>query len=100
MNRRPEPTLFLADTPAMREHVEAAIESLLQLLDALDSDPDLEPSLGAPEVGLPDVIGFVPNRFRSTTQEHWSDGRGDLEEEEQHDAEYDPAEAGYVAGEV
>jgi hypothetical protein len=68
----------------------------LLLLDAIDGDPDLEPSLGAPEVDLPDVIGFVPNRSRATSQERWSDGRGDLEEEEQHDAEYDPAEAGYV----
>lgn len=84
----------------MRERIEQAIESLLALLDTIDGDADLEPSLGAPEVWLPDVVGFVPNRFRSTSQEHWSDGRGDEEQEEQHDAEDDPAEAGYVEGDA
>lgn len=85
-------------TPSLRKHIERAIESLLALLDTIDGDPDLEPSLGAPEVSLPDVIGFVPSRFRSTSQEHWSDGRGDEEQEEQHDAEDDPAEAGHTEG--
>jgi hypothetical protein len=46
MNQRPEPTLFLPEDPTMRERIEAAIESLLQLLDALDGDPDLEPTMG------------------------------------------------------
>ena len=29
-----------------RERIEAAVDGLLQLLDAIDGDPDLEPSLG------------------------------------------------------
>lgn len=95
MNMRPRPTEFPA---TLRQRVEQAIESLLALLDTLDGNPDLEPSLGAPEVWLPDVIGFVPNRFYSTSQECWCDGRGDLDEEEQHDAEHDPAEAGIADG--
>jgi hypothetical protein len=101
MNMRPTPASrgqfvrgFPTITPNLRERIEAAIESLLALLDTIDADADLEPSLGAPEVGLPDVIGFVPNRFRSTSQERWSDGLGEEEQEEQHDAEDDAAERG------
>lgn len=100
MNQRPEPTTFLPDVPTVRTLIEQAIEGLLQLLDDLDGDADLEPTLGAPEVGLPDFTRYLCRTFEGTTQEHWSGGRGDLEEEEQHDAEYDPAEAGYVEGEA
>lgn len=30
----------------IRRHIEVAIESLIALLDALDGDPDLEPTMG------------------------------------------------------
>ena len=100
MNQRPEPTTFLPDVPTVRTLIERAIESLLQLLDTIDGDADLEPSLGAPEARLPDGLAYVGSWIGATTQEHWSDGRGDLEEEEQHDAEHDAAEAGYVGGEA
>lgn len=62
----------------------------------LDGDADDEPSLGAPEARLPDGLAYVGSWIGAITQEHWSDGRGDLEEEEQHDAQDDPAEAGLL----
>jgi len=37
-------------TPDLRRRIEAAVERLLAALDAMDGDPDAEPSLGAPEV--------------------------------------------------
>ena len=37
-----------------RERIEAAVDGLLQLLDAIDADPDLEPSMSAlTELGVP-----------------------------------------------
>ena len=57
---------------------------------------DLEPSHGAPDARLPDGLAYVGSWIGATTQEHWSDGHGDLEEEEQQDAEGDPAEAGFT----
>lgn len=46
MNSRPEPSTFIALTPAMRERIENIIEDLLLLLDELDGDPELEPTMG------------------------------------------------------
>jgi len=46
MNSRPEPATFIALTPAMRELIENVIEDLLLLLDELDGDPELEPTMG------------------------------------------------------
>ena len=45
---RPVPTTFIAVTSTMRGGIENVIEELLQLLDEIDGDADLEPSLGAP----------------------------------------------------
>ncbi|WP_162375643.1 hypothetical protein [Ancylobacter sp. TS-1] len=42
MNKRPEPTTFIAVTPTMRQLIENVIEDLLLLLDELDGDPDAE----------------------------------------------------------
>lgn len=42
MNARPAPTLFLPMSRAMRMRIEATIEQLVGLLDAIDGDPDLE----------------------------------------------------------
>lgn len=42
MNQRPEPTTFIALTPAMRQLIENVIEDLLLLLDELDGNADLE----------------------------------------------------------
>jgi hypothetical protein len=87
MNRRPDPTLFLAVTPSMRDRIEAAIEGLLQLLDALDGDADLEPTLGAPEMPLPDCRHYLADIFPDTSQERWAAGYGD-------DLELDPGDDG------
>jgi hypothetical protein len=46
MNARPDPITFLPMTPALRARIEATVEHLVALLDRIDGDPDLEPSLG------------------------------------------------------
>lgn len=46
MNKRADPTTFVALTPTMRELIENIIENLLLLLDELDGDPELEPTMG------------------------------------------------------
>ena len=67
------------DKATLRQRVEAAVERLIAALDAMDGDPDLEPSLGA--VGS----SFLAER---ADQRLWANGdRLDLEE--QHDAEPD-----------
>lgn len=42
MNKRPEPTTFIAVTPTMRVLIENVIEDLMLLLDEIDGDTDLE----------------------------------------------------------
>lgn len=37
------PTIFLALTPGLRTRLATTIENLIDLLDAIDADPDLEP---------------------------------------------------------
>ena len=64
------------------ERHHAAAEALIASLDAMDGDPDLEPSLGAPE---------------STPQTHWADGSGALDEE---NAEAEDAGGGDVLDEA
>jgi hypothetical protein len=91
MNQRPEPTTFLPDVPTVRALIERAIEGLLQLLDDLDGDADLEPSLGAPEARLPDWLRYVGSIIRDTTQEHWAAGYGD-------ELELDPGDDGLADG--
>jgi hypothetical protein len=64
LNQRPEPTTFLPDVPAVRTLIERAIEGLLLLLDDLDGDADLEPTLGAPETPLPECVGYLDSIIR------------------------------------
>ena len=54
MNSRPEPATFIALTPAMRELIENIVEDLLLLLDELDGDSDLEPTMGDVREGYQD----------------------------------------------
>ena len=37
------PTIFLALTPGLRTRLATTIENLIDLLDAIDGDPDFEP---------------------------------------------------------
>jgi hypothetical protein len=76
MRMRPLPTLFLADAPTMRERVEAAIETLLQLLDEIDGDADLEPTMGYVAHG------------------HVDEAEGENIDDEDDEREDDPAECG------
>lgn len=66
---------------AIERHLEAA-QDLIQQLDAMDSDSDLEPSLGAPEPTFnPEGDGDYHRRMLG--QDHWArGGTGDREEEE------------------
>jgi hypothetical protein len=62
----PQPTLPAADPglPITREQVEAHVEALIDLLDSLDADPDLEPSLGftdTPHWASQDHADFMAN---------------------------------------
>ena len=45
-HRRGKPNSPRPLTPAERRRIEAIVESLIDLLDEADGDPDLEPSLG------------------------------------------------------
>lgn len=96
MNMRPAPNAF----PAMlRQRIEQAIEGLLQLLDAIDSHPDLEPSLGA--------RGIATRRHRLCAERVSLDLASTLERRARRSGggraarhEDDPAEAGYVGEEA
>lgn len=62
MNSRPDPTTFIIITPAMRQLVENVVEDLLLLLDELDGDPDLEPTMGlVPEGHQDEAEGDDPD---------------------------------------
>lgn len=62
------------------------IERALALLDEADKDPDLEPSLGAPEVDFP-IGRWLPDRNACGSQRRWARGGA-------MDLEDDPAEMG------
>ncbi len=49
--RSPRSLSIRVAAASLREQIEADIDRLIGLLDALDGDPDLEPSLGAPLPG-------------------------------------------------
>lgn len=80
----PEDSPNLGSPTDLRERIGNAIESLLALLDALDGDPDREPSLGAPEAEVPHLFRFLSEPF-PLSQERWADGSTD-------DMEYDVAD--------
>jgi hypothetical protein len=92
----PDAPQVVAFTPAMRRLVAEAIESLILLLDELDSDPevevdgsdeegaDLEPSLGA-TADMDQSIAWLAT-IAATDAEHEHDGR-------EPDADFEIAEA-------
>jgi hypothetical protein len=79
----PLPRGFASPHPlTAREIIELEIERLIALLDAIDGDPDLEPSLAAPE-SHPSAHGAIlPCRDNDGAQITWSAGSPlDLEDE-------------------
>jgi hypothetical protein len=80
MNQRPEPATFLHNAPTVRMLIEQAIESLLALLDTIDGEADLEPSLGAPERPPPECRLYLADIFNETSQEIWAAGGNDDQE--------------------
>lgn len=64
----------MTDARISREQLSHWIEMAIALLDTMDGDPDIEPSLGAPEtfVALPFWPGFA--RSSEGSQAHWADG--------------------------
>ena len=71
----------LAQRERIRSRMEAAIERLIETLDAMDGDPDLEPSLGSPERH---PSHFATLNCRYSSQAMWADG-GDADEREEED---------------
>ena len=63
-----------------------AEQALIEALDAVEVDPDLEPSLGAPEIPPTRTVrgGFYGWHTEQGSQEHWAAGLlGDHEREEE-----------------
>lgn len=73
-----------APTRAARARIEHEIDRLIELLDEIDGDLDLEPSLGWPEAG-PDEL---PTDFSHDDREEEDEHGGDVADEP-HDPEDD-----------
>lgn len=97
----------------IRQEASAEIDRLLELLDAIDGDPDLEPTCGVasglppeadeaePDNDFEPSLGSINPNFGVSSQERWSaGGAADLEDEfdgredETEHGELDPAEDG------
>ena len=71
--------------PVTRQAVEAQIDALIDLLDTIDADPDLEPSLGwqtgnqSPEHHVQDAIDFTGN----------ANAGDDREDEDEREPDFD-----------
>ena len=76
----------------LRRRIADRIEADLALLDALDGDPDAEPSLGAPEPIIP--VGYGHVRCAATDQAHWADGAADDREQDAGDEREEEDEHG------
>jgi hypothetical protein len=86
-----------------RRRIEAAVEAMLDALDAMDApEEDLEPSLGSSETH-PSPSYFVTTNDRSAHQLDWSSGSRDDREEEHDGAEpdvHDEPSLGWTDGET
>ena len=67
----------------LRRRIADRIEADLALLDALDGDPDVEPSLGAPEPII--TSGWGRDRCQHSDQAHWAAGGTDEREDDAGD---------------
>lgn len=106
MMRRPPDTAEIARERrrpwhAYRREIEATIERLIEILDAIDGDPDLEPSLASPEhyprTTLIWAYDGEPYRDNDASQVNWARGASDDREVDDGDAPEDP-EAVMVLG--
>lgn len=69
-----------------RARLEAAIERAIALLDQLDADPDLEPSLGSMScVGSLNPDAQMAFNRPQWDQERWARGGADDDREDEHD---------------
>lgn len=89
----------------LRRRIAERIEADIALLDALDSDPDLEPSLGSPEplgsnfrfVAPDGAVYYADDQARwaaGNTDDQEHDAGSDREEEDEHGTDLDAGEAG------
>ncbi len=78
-----------------RERLCEAIERLIAILDALDGDPDLEPSLGSMEQAYTRIVG--PDASNAHSQVAWAHGGRDDREDDTDTHEGDD-EAGRPSG--
>lgn len=76
-----------------RPEVEDLIGGLIDLLDAMDGDADLEPSLAAPEPVITNGWGNCPH----SNQAHWAGGATD---DQEHDAGSDREEENEHGGDI
>ncbi|MGU3665050.1 hypothetical protein ACLBX9_12790 [Methylobacterium sp. A49B] len=76
----------------LRRRIADRIEADLALLDALDGDPDSEPSLGAPEPVIGSGFGLGPRVL--TDQERWAEGSADDREQDAGDEREEENEHG------
>ncbi len=93
---------FVEEDEADRQHVRELrrriadrIEADLALLDALDGDPEVEPSLGSPEPFIPQGYGF--GYCPLSDQTHWAYGNTD---DQEHDAGSDREEENEHGGDI
>ena len=80
----------------LRRRIADRIEADLALLDALDGDPDAEPSLGAPEPIITGGFGYG-DRCRHSDQAYWAGGNSD---DQEYDAGSDREEENEHGGDI
>lgn len=83
-----------------RPEIEAMIERLIDILDVIDGDPDLEPSLAFPECQPRDLMPGGFNRGFlldcNSSQLGWDHGRSDDREDDAGDNPEEPGAMPYL----
>ena len=80
----------MVEEGALRQRIEALIESMLSLLDQLDGDPDLEPSLGGnlPYLDADPRLIDIEGDEVELLEGYDEDAEEDDPAEDEHDREY------------
>lgn len=73
--------IFLTCKQGHRLSISATIERLVDMLDAMEPDCDLEPTLAAPENHC-SARGWIETRDRSGDQTHWAESADDDREDD------------------